>query len=156
MFCGKNLFSQRLLLPDEEVVFSFKLKNGKTMLLAKDKDNKYLFYRFGNGKTIDLEYPQKDSSSWKRFVYNFYFRGGGKENAGVDIDNLFFENNGYRYTIYSAYSAEDESLSSGIIVTDKNNNQTKLKAVKNTEVGSLQDFRTNGLIKIDQEAGLDY
>ena len=153
---SENLFSQQLLLPNEEAVFSFKLKNGKTMMLAKEKKNGYLVYRFGKDNKIDFEFPERDSLSFKKFSYNFYFRGGGKENAGIDIDNLFFENAGYHYTVYSVYSAEDESLSSGIIVLDKNNKQTKLTAVKGSEMGSLQDFRTNDMIKIDLETGLDF
>ena len=155
-FSFQNCFSQQLLLPNEEAVFSFKLKNGKTMMLAKEKKNSYLVYRFGKDNKIDFEFPERDSLSFKKFGYNFYFRGGGKENAGIDIDNLFFENAGYYYTVYSVYSAEDESLSSGIIVLDKNNKQTKLTAVKGSEMGSLQDFRTNDMIKIDLEAGLDF
>jgi len=153
---SENLFSQQLLLPHEETVFSFTLKNGKRMMLAKEKKNGYLVYRFGKDNNIDFEFPDRDSLSFKKFCYNFYFRGGGKENAGIDIDNLFFDNAGHHYTIYSVYSAEDESQLSGIIILDKNNKQTKLKAVKGTEVGSLQDFRTNDMIKIDLEAGLDF
>lgn len=81
---------------------------------------------------------------------------GGKENAGIDIDNFFFDNAGFHYIIYSSYSAEDESLSSGIIVIDKNNKRTEIKAVSGSEVGSLQNFRNNEMIKIDLEAGLDF
>ena len=50
-----NLFSQQMLLPNEETIFSFKLKNGKTMILAEDKKNGYLIYRLGKKKNIEFE-----------------------------------------------------------------------------------------------------
>ncbi|MEY4926599.1 MAG: hypothetical protein RI894_1035 [Bacteroidota bacterium] len=54
-FLGKS--EQKLLLPNEECVFSFKTKSGKTMMLAKDKTEKYLIYRFGTKNNIELEFP---------------------------------------------------------------------------------------------------
>lgn len=160
LICSTNLFSQILLSNDEESIFSFKLKNGKTMMLAKEKNNRYIIYRFGTESHIDFEFPKKDSTSWSHFTYNYYFRGGGKENAGLDIDNLIFDNLGFKYVVFSSYAAGDEknqeSFSIGIIITDKKNNKkTIIKGRKNSEMGSLQGFRTNELIKIDLEAGLE-
>jgi hypothetical protein len=157
--CCWNVFSQNLLQDNEECVFSFNTKNGKTMLLAKDKSNKYMVYRFGKKDKIELEYPQKDDQSWSQFTYNYYFRGGGKQNAGLDIDNVRFEIDGYTYIIYSSYSAgddnNDESYSIGINIYDKNDNRIKIVGIPKTEKGNLQGFRTNELIKIDLESGLE-
>ena len=156
-----NLFSQHLIETNEECIFSFKTKNGKTMMLAKDKNDKYIVYRFGTNAHIDFEFPQvKDSTSSSQFSYNFYFRGGGYQNAGLDIDNLIFENLGYQYNIFSSYSAgekeNDEYFSIGIIVTNKNNDKkTIIKGRNNTAIGNLQGFRTNGMIKINHEGGLE-
>jgi len=131
------------------------------MMLAKDKNDGYIVYRFGTNAHIDFEFPGvKDSTSWSQFSYNFYFRGGGYQNAGLDIDNLIFENLGYQYNIFSSYSAgekeNDEYFSIGIIVTDKKNEKKIIiKGRKNTEIGNLQGFRTNGMIKINHEGGLE-
>ncbi len=156
-----NLFSQHLIEPNEDCIYSFKTKNGKTMMLAKDKNDQYIIYRFGTNAHIDFEFPQtKDSTSWSQFSYNYYFRGGGYQNAGLDIDNLIFENKGYQYIVFSSYSAgekkNDEHFSIGIIITDKKSeNKTIIKGRNNTEVGNLQGFRTNEMIKINQEGGLE-
>ena len=128
-------------------------------MLAKEKDNKYLIYRYGTENKIELEFPIKDSRSWDKFTYNYYFRGGGKQNAGLDIDNLKFENNGYKYIIYAVYSAGDEeneeSYDFGILIYNKKNKVTRIKGKTETEVGSLQSFRTNKLVKIDLESELE-
>ena len=49
-------YSQTYILSNEEVIFSFQTKNGKKMVLAKDKGNEYIIYRFGSLKKIELEY----------------------------------------------------------------------------------------------------
>lgn len=153
------IFSQVFLEPNEECVFSFKTKNGKTMMLAKEKNNKYLIYRYGTENKIELEFPIKDSQNWNKFTYNYYFRGGGKQNAGLDIDNLKFENNGYKYIIYAVYSAGDEeneeSYNIGILIYNKKNKTTRIEGITETEVGNLHQFRTNELVKIDLESGLE-
>lgn len=161
LFVSEHTFSQNLILPNEDTIYSFKTKNGKTMMLAKDKNDKYMVYRFGTPKHIDFEFPEnKDTSSFSHFSYNYYFRGGGKENAGLDIDNLIFENQGFQYIVFSSYSAGDgkydESFSIGIIIIEKNTGKrTVIKGKNNTEIGNLQGFRTNELIKINQEGGLE-
>jgi hypothetical protein len=153
------LFSQKLLETNEECVFSFQTKNGKTLMLAKEKNNKYLIYRFGKINKIEFEYPVKEVQSWNKFTYNYYFRGGGKQNAGMDIDNLTFENKGFKYIIYTAYYAGDdeneESYQIGILIYNKKNKVTRIIGNLATQIGSLQEFRTNGLIKIDLESGLE-
>jgi hypothetical protein len=73
---------------------------------------------------------------------------------------LIFEKLGFKYIVFSSYASGDEkneeSFSIGIIITDKKSNKkTIIKGRKNSEMGSLQGFRTNELIKIDLEAGLE-
>jgi hypothetical protein len=159
LFFPTLIFSQAILESNEECVFSFKTKNGKTMMLAKEKNNKYLIYRYGTENKIELEFPIKDSSSWDKFTYNYYFRGGGKQNAGLDIDNIKFENKGYKYIIYAVYSAGDEeneeSYNIGILIYNKKNKITRIEGITETEVGNLHQFRTNKLVKIDLESGLE-
>jgi len=128
-------------------------------MLAKEKSNGYIVYRYGKDNKIELEFPEKNAQSWKRFTFNYYFRGGGKPNAGLDINNVKFENNGFKYTIYSSYSAGDakneESYTVGILIYDKDEKLTRIEGVPATEVGSLGVFRTNELLTIDLESGLE-
>ena len=79
------------------------------MFLVKDKENKYIQYRFGTNNKIELEFPvERNKESWKKFQYNSYWRGGGKENSGMEIDNLQFTKNGFTYLIFRTYFSENE------------------------------------------------
>ncbi|MDF3027504.1 MAG: hypothetical protein K0S23_1811 [Fluviicola sp.] len=95
------------ILPNEVLVLSFKTKKNKQLFICRDRDNKYLVYRFGSKPKVELQYPVKpDSSSFKKFDYSAYFRPGGLENLGMSLDYLSFINKGYRYLIYKTYIAE--------------------------------------------------
>ena len=72
-------------------------------MLAKDKDNRYLIYRFGTKDKIEFEFPDKNESSWTKFKYSYYSRGGGKRNAAQDLIHISFINNGYKYFLYDTY-----------------------------------------------------
>ncbi len=148
--------AQQFLRPNEEIVYTFQTKNGKTMLLAKDKKDGYLVYRFGKKDKIEMEFGGKDKQSWKQFRYSFYFRGGGKANSGLDLDNLWFVKDGFEYLVYFRYSAGDDenkaSTDFGIRVTDlKTQKSVEIPGKENTDKGSLQQFRTNNLVEIDTD-----
>ena len=91
-------FGQSLLLSNEETIFSFKTKSGKTVLIAKDRKNAYIVYRYGKDNKIELDYPKDKKESWNKFTYFYYFRGGGKANAGLDLDRIAFVNNNIEFT----------------------------------------------------------
>lgn len=147
---GVSVFSQ-LIKQNETTIFSFKTKSGKTAVLCKDENEKYIVYRFGKGRKIELEYPAElDNSSWEKFTYSYYFRGGGKMNAGEDLNYVSFENKGFTYKIYSEYYAEDESVYNGILVTDANGKETDVKGINGTADGSLVELRYNEKIRRDQ------
>ncbi|MEO8514632.1 MAG: hypothetical protein ABI543_13815 [Ignavibacteria bacterium] len=144
-----QIFSQ-LVKENETMIFSFKTKSGKTAVLCRGSNESYIVYRFGTNKNVELEYPASlDNTSWQKFTYSYYFRGGGKKNAGQDLNYVSFQNNGYNYEIYDEYYSEDESTDAGIIVTDTDKNDTIIKAIKNSAKGSLVELRYND--KIQQE-----
>lgn len=142
-------FSQKLL-PNEEVVYYFKTKTGKEMTLAKDKKNKYIIYRFGTKEKTEFEFPsKKDKSSWQKFTYSYFLRGGGKQNDGMDLNYIFFENKGYKYLIFYEYFSDDESIETGIKITNfKTKKQIKLNGKLSSRKGTLIDLRDNNFIKI--------
>jgi len=126
------------LLPNEEVIYSFETKNGKKMSLVKDKQNQYIQYRFGNKNTVEMEFPKdRNKESWKQFTYSSYHRGGGKQNAGMDLNYLSFKNNNYTYLLFRTYSAEDDSFSTGITVTDSKGKETEITGIYKTFKGCL-------------------
>lgn len=138
---ASNAFAQ-LINKGETEIFRFKTNSDKTAVICKGENDAYLVYRFGTSGKIELQYPDElNESSWKLFTYSYYFRGGGKENAGLDLNYLTFTNNSYTYKLYQEYSAEDDSEAAGIIVTDNNSKETDIKAVKNSVKGSLIDLR---------------
>ncbi len=146
-------FGQTYLLPNEEVIFSFQTKNGKKMVLAKDKENEYIIYRFGNSKKIELEYPStKDKNSWNKFMYSYYHRGGGVQNSGMELNSLFFKNGNFEYVIYYDYHAEGEVYEAGILITDLIiNKDLNIKGIYKSVEGDLHEIFNTGLIKEDKD-----
>ncbi|WP_068944982.1 hypothetical protein [Chryseobacterium timonianum] len=142
------------LLPNEEIIYSFETKNGKKVVLVKDKKDAYIQYRFGNKNKVEMEFPsEKTKDSWKQFSYRSYMRGGGKQNAGMELNYLSFANNGYQYQLYKSYYAEDESYSTGITVTDAKGKETDITGIYKTIKGCLCTLSDSNLI-VKEDTGL--
>ena len=141
----------QLIGEKETVLFSFKTKSGKQVVLCSGPENSYMVYRFGTDKNTELEYPAVlDDSSWKKFTYSFYLRGGGTKNEGEDLNYVSFENEGYRYKIFSEYYAKGKILETGIMISGPNGSETSINAVKSSIKGTLTDFRDNDKIKKEE------
>ena len=147
---ASSVFAQ-LVKKGETEIFRFKTSGGKTAVICTGDSDSYIVYRFGTNSKVELVYPAAmNSDSWQLMTYSYYFRGGGKENAGLDLNYLSFENNGYLYKLYQEYSAETESETAGIIVTGANGVETDFKAVSNSVKGSLVDLRYMDKLKREQ------
>ncbi len=135
------LYSQKLQ-PNEVQIFSFETTGGKKMQLVKDKSGKYIQYRFGNGNKTELNFPAtQNADSWKKFRFNAYERGGGKENSGIIMHYLNFQNKGFDYTVYYKFSTEDELINSGITVKNLRNGKiTEIKAKNSTIKGIMHQL----------------
>lgn len=143
---------QDYLLNNEELIFSFDTKNGKHVMVAKDKNNLYIVYRFGTKNKVEFEFAGKSKESWSKFKYSFYLRGGGSQNEGMDLNYLYFTNDNFKYSIYDTYYAAGRDLNVGIKVTNlKTNKVTDITGVYKTKKGSLDDFRENNLVEIIDE-----
>ncbi|NRS90369.1 hypothetical protein HNQ02_003309 [Flavobacterium sp. 7E] len=139
-------------MPNEAIIYSFETQNGKKLVLAKDKNNKYIIYRFGTKSKIEFEFPEKTKKSWNKFSYAFYLRGGGIQNEGMDLNYIRFTNGNYNYVTYDTYYAVENKKSIGIKITNlKDNTITAIKGEENTQKGSLVDFRYNKSLKIEDE-----
>lgn len=144
------------LFPNEEVIYSFETKKGKKMSLVKDKNNKYIQYRFGTPSKIEMEFPkERTKESWKKFHYNSYWRDGGIQNAGMEIDNLSFNNNGYDYLLFRAYHAEGEVYTAGIIIKDKKGKETRIKGNYKTVEGCICNLEETKMIE-REDIGLTF
>jgi hypothetical protein len=124
----------------------------KTVTLNRDKNNRYIIYRYGTLNEIEFEYPDTTKSSWKKFTYSYYLRGGGVQNEGMDLDYVYFTNKNYKYIIYNTYYAVGEVSQVGIKIIDQNTGkQTNIKGDIKTRKGNLSDFRDSNLLKIGEE-----
>jgi hypothetical protein len=149
---SSRVAAQKYTLQNEEVIFSFNTKNGKTVTLNKDKGNSYIIYRFGTKDKVELEFPEKSSSSWQQFQYSFALRGGGTQNEGMDLNYVYFTNNGFRYVIYDTYYAAGKKQAIGIKIINRSTNKvTNIKGDLKTRKGTMVDFRDNNLLTIGEE-----
>jgi hypothetical protein len=152
LICSTGSYAQNYLKPNEQAILTFKTRSGKTVMLAKDKANAYIIYRFGSKDKPELEYPAPDKFSWKRFTYAGYCRGGGKRNAAMDLNYIYFTIDHYRYNIYDTYHSESEEFDIGVTVTDLNTKkEVDIKGQYKTRRGSIAGFRTNGLLPVSDE-----
>ncbi len=138
-----------LLFDNEQNIFSFRVqKSLKIMTIAISKNPDYIVYRFGTEDHIELEFPKEKKNSWSRFTYAWYLRGGGIQNAGLDLDYLRFVNNGYQYEVYSEYSAEGNGTDVGVRITNEKTNEIwTINGDASTVTGSLINFRDNSKIR---------
>ena len=131
------------ILPNEVLVLSFKTKKNKLLFVCRDKDNKYLVYRFGSKTKVELQFPEKlDQSSFKKFDYSSYLRPGGVENLGMALDYLSFTNSGYRYVIYKTYASESVGNENEIgirIIHLKTEKETKIEGDFDTFEGGFPE-----------------
>ena len=149
-FLPLSIFAQKA--SKDNVIYSFRTKNGKTMTLSLDETKKQLVYRYGKASKIELEFPnEKLEESLKQFTYSFYMRGGGKENAAMDMNHLSFVNKDYKYIIYDE-TAEGKRMVGIIEINQDTKKRTKSIGIVRSVRGSLIDFRTNKLVKIEEES----
>lgn len=122
------------------------------MTLNRDTANKYIVYRFGTKDKIEFEFPEKSKNSWKHFKYSFYLRGGGTQNEGMDLNYIYFTNQGFKYVIYDTYFAVGNKQEIGIkIINLETNKITHIKGDTNSRKGTMVDFRDNNLLEIGDE-----
>ena len=152
VFISSTCYGQTYLKANEQIIFSFQAIDGKQVFLVKDREDKYISYRFGTMEKVELEYPGADKQSWERFTYSYYIRGGGKANEAMDLNYLYFTNKDHQYLLYQNYFAAEEKHEVGIRVTDLATKETvDIKGDVRTRKGTLVDFRYNGLLKIGDE-----
>ncbi|MFD1469967.1 hypothetical protein ACFQ48_17190 [Hymenobacter caeli] len=139
-------------------MFSFKTNGGKTATLCRGPKGSYLVYRFGTAAKVELQYPAKlDASSWRKFTYWFYTRGGGAHNSGIEDYRLTFENNGVQYTLsdqttafYNKQQEEDYRREVAVVVTVKGKDVT-IAGNLGTTVGELVAVTHDHKVKLDED-----
>jgi hypothetical protein len=146
--------NENLCAANEEILFGFPVKDSKKRLtVCVEKNNQeYIVYRFGTKDKLELVYPDSVTDSWSGFVYSYYFRGGGTDNEGQDLNYLTFDNNGFRYRIFQEYTAASEETEVGILVTDlASGKETRITGVSEEAEGDLINLRDSDKITIENE-----
>ncbi|BAF71700.1 hypothetical protein [Sulfurovum sp. NBC37-1] len=147
-----SVFANEHLEKGEKLLYSFKTQKGKTVTIAVGANDSYMVYRYGKEGKIEFEYPKNRKNSFGKFTFSSYFRGGGAQNEGLDLNALSFTNKSYKYTIFDEYSAADESRDIGIRITKKGKKITTIKGVVKTIKGSLSSLE-NYPVKTTSESG---
>lgn len=139
----------------EKNIFSFQTAKNKQCSLSLDTLSQTIIYRFGTSKHIELEVSDNLYDADTVFTYDYYFRGGGKQNCGLDLNTVSFRKDDVRYCIYYNYSAESGKTWMGFdwdngVTGESGSIRGKLKTMK----GSLVDFRFNELIPVIENGNL--
>ncbi|WP_320815602.1 hypothetical protein [Flavobacterium sp.] len=127
---------------NEVELYSFRTFEGKKLSICKDTLDEYLVYRFGTEEKVELEFPKDKSKSWDLFMYNYYLRGGGIQNEGMDENNLSFTIGKYKYKIYDNYYSRGELYETGITIIDTENHvETTFNGEVSSKKNSLVSLR---------------
>lgn len=139
----------------ELTVFSCKMKdeNLLSICVSAKEERPYISYRFGQLHKLEFIFPKEQSTqSLEQFTYNWYTRGMGCENEGLDLNYLSFPNKSYRYTVYTEYSACEEKTVAGVRI-DKlvGSRETEIADLKcESFTGSLLEFRFQPIVRCPQ------
>jgi len=144
--CTPPRLSERLCANNEEVLFSFKDESSARVVSLCVAGDQYIVCRIGTPNKLELEFPKSKTNSWQLFTYSYYFRGGGPDNEGVDLNHLRFEHGGKEYEIYQEHIAADATTYVGVRITGKGT-QEDIRGAHDSVVGSLMELRDNDKIK---------
>ncbi|MDB5207303.1 MAG: hypothetical protein JWR72_2378 [Flavisolibacter sp.] len=140
---------------NEFVVFSFSTKANKTASLCVTKKitttSGYLIYRFGTKAKNELTFPSDTLNSFSQFSFAHYNRGGGKQNAAMNINSFRFTNGGYTYTLYENWNSEDDRYSKGIIAENNKTSKNTTINAKVKVIGSLYPFTYTNMVTESDE-----
>jgi len=141
-----------LLKPQEVVIFSFKTASGKQLMLAKEKNDRYIVYRFGKNDKVELEFPKNKAESWSQFEYSFYLRPPQQEVEGHDENYVVFTIGKFQYTIFEKMVTADK-VQTDIGIEVKNlstGTVTTIAGVNSSQRGTLIDLRSSEIRQVDR------
>ncbi len=139
-------------------LFSFEDEVGKRYVLSSDVEGSYIYFSITGTDSMEMMYPSIEMmnydslNSWELFRYSYYFRGGGQENAGLDLNYVYFTYDSTKYVLYNNYSAEEDQETFGLKMIDLRNDSTSLiEGMEGTRKGALIQFRSHAKMKTGRE-----
>jgi hypothetical protein len=153
LVCVPQLKAQTIYQPaHEEIMFSFKTSDNKTITLNKDKIKNNLVFRMGNDEAISLQYPPKIENNDMYFTYSFYLRGGGEANEGMELNYIYFILNGIKYVMYDNSHWSQTQNDVGLKMIEMTTQKTSvLTGNAATVKGNLMQFRNAPIVKMGDE-----
>lgn len=126
----------------EECKFAFYTSDSMRVVLTVAVKNSEPVFRLYRNQELLLQHPEEPDSGAREFYYSYYFRGGGVDNAGLDLNYLYFTLMDTLYVLYDTYSAEEASHQAGLKLYNLKNELLKIfPARMNSLQGSLTEFR---------------
>lgn len=138
----------------DKIIFSFITTDNSRVDVLTDTSEGYLRFKISLKDKIQFQFPDTvdSESSWKRFTYSYYIRGGGRENEGLDLNYLYFTSGSVKYVIYDAFSASEDKYTCGYKTIDPDRGNTNDYPGKiETRKGSLMELRDNKHVNQGEE-----
>ena len=142
LLCTYTLQAQQYVRSNEHIITSFYTTQHKRAVIAVDNDDKYIVYRYGTSKKIEMEYPAYDTTSWHKMQFYWYLRPSMGTNDGLDIYNISFVRDTFRYVISQTNSGDGGEKLGITILNLKGKILTKIPGVLRTQKGHLMELRS--------------
>jgi hypothetical protein len=134
---------------NEKLIFGFRTVR-KILSICVSSDlsaaSGHVIYRFGKPGAIEMQFPSDPNQSLTAFTYEHYFRGGGAENEGLDLNSLTFTNSGFVYEVYDHYIAESDTMFAGVRITNLSSGKKTDIPAASRAIGSLRVLDEFGLV----------
>lgn len=135
---------QKITMKNEETIFSFVTTENKTVMVAYEKQQNYVVFRYGTNEKIEVEVRESKTNAEKKFKYSFFKRGTVKHTNYLDLNYLNVNVGSMQYVVYEDYISLGDEPEIGIIITDANVGERKeIKGDLTTKKGSLNFFKEN-------------
>jgi hypothetical protein len=144
----KASLNENLSGKNEDIVISFLINESpkRYATLCSDKEGDYIVFRLGTSKSIRTEVLGESLSVAPKFEYEYYFRGGGKDNMGLDLNHLYFEDADNHYDLFDEFDAVSEKRTVGITIHNlAEKTDETFYAIDSTIIGRMSTLRFGDL-----------
>ncbi|MCX6550870.1 MAG: hypothetical protein NTY02_07675 [Acidobacteria bacterium] len=126
----------------EDLVFGFRTVTGLLASVCRARSDEYLVYRSQAPRGVVEQFPARLEGSWGQFELSSYFRGGGVQNAGLDLTGLRFNGPHGDVEVFQDWSAASNKWLVGLTLTDRGTGKpVTLDADPSTQLGALSRLR---------------
>ncbi|MES2836271.1 MAG: hypothetical protein V4667_02015 [Bacteroidota bacterium] len=140
----KGQKTQKVQPQHEEIIYSFVTSENKTVVIAFEKQQNYVVFRYGTNEKVEVEIRESKTTAEKKFKYSFFKRGTPKHTNYLDLNYLNVNVGATQYVIFEDYIALGVEPEIGIIITDANiGDRKEIKGDLTTKKGSLNFFKEN-------------